>query len=182
MGGIFHYVATPPPYAGGPLTSHSGATGAGIGGTLLHGPVTPPGSTFISIRGAPWTVGSAMLQSETQNGSIASFARAGFAHGPLSATTSVTQSGGALQVVTPIQIRSGRPGLDASSGVFGELTLHFVPEPGRALLLGAGSTALFSLGRARRRRAARQGSHARRRSPDEAACDATPTGQKEEHR
>jgi hypothetical protein len=156
MGGIFHLVATPPPYAGGPLTAHSGATGAGIGGTLAHGPVTPPGSTFISILGAPWTVGSAMVQSETVNGAIATFARAGFAHGPLSATTSVSQYGGALQVVTPIQIQSGLPSRNVRSGVFGELTLHFVPEPAPALLLGAGSAALLLLGRARRRRAARR--------------------------
>ncbi len=70
----------------------------------------------------------------------------GFAHGPASGTTSTLNPSGTMRLVTPIFI-STNIGASAVVPAFGFLTLHFVPEPGTALLLGAGIAALIAGGR-----------------------------------
>lgn len=80
----------------------------------------------------------------------------GFMHGPLSNTTTVAQTGGLLQIVTPMQVQFGRSyGSDFSNegsiGYIGKLTLRFIPEPEQLLLLGSGVVGLVVMGWRRRR-------------------------------
>lgn len=119
-----------------PLTEN-GTAGVGIGGTVMV-------STFsISLKGAPWTVATATIAT---NG--ATYTRAGFAHGPVSATSSTAQVGGVVQLVTPAVITSS---LGTTFAVFSVLTLDFVPEPNGLLLLGSGLAFLLLLARRRPR-------------------------------
>ena len=139
-----------------PLTTASGATGVGIGGGSIVR-VNPPYMGFdvprISLQGAPWTVGAAALQSQTAvQGPLQNYSRAGFAHGPISGTQSVL-AGGVLQLVTPIQVESAfYSSYTRTWGLFGILTLRFVPEPALGLTFGVGALALAMLGRIRSRR------------------------------
>ena len=89
--------------------------------------------------------------STANGGATTTFARAGFAHGPASGTTSTARRGGVVQLVTPIQIATTLPGLERI-GFIAQLTLVFVPEPGTALLLGAGVVLLALMSPERRRR------------------------------
>jgi hypothetical protein len=65
-------------------------------------------------------------------------------------------TGGLLQIVTPIQVQFGRSHSasyhdEGSIGYFGKLRLHFIPEPGRLLLLGSGALGLVVMGWRQRR-------------------------------
>lgn len=95
------------------------------------------GAVNVTVQGAPWTTGTAFVGSTTAMG---------FAHGPASGTTSTLNPSGTIRLVTPIFI-STNIGAMAVVPAFGFLTLHFVPEPGTALLLGAGIAALVAGGR-----------------------------------
>lgn len=134
------------------ITSLSASSfGPGVGGPLLVATTTNTGIARISLQGAPWMVGSASLHSQTANGALQTFIERGFVHGPSSGTSDVLQSG-TIGLVTPIQIQSQYTGSPVFTfGVFGELTLRFVPEPNEMLLLLPGSGLLAVLGRRRRR-------------------------------
>lgn len=95
------------------------------------------GAVNVTVQGAPWTTGTAFIGSTTAMG---------FAHGPASGTTSTLNPSGTIRLVTPIFI-STNIGASAVVPAFGFLTLHFVPEPGTALLLGAGIAGLVAGGR-----------------------------------
>jgi hypothetical protein len=139
-----------------PLTA-GGTRGVGLGGDPVTVGGFDVGGLAFSIQGAPWTLGVASVADTlfTPNGSTAGTTvetRAGFAHGPASLTSSTAAVSGVVQLVTPIVVSSS---LGASQYTripgFGVLTLHFVPEPASALLVGLGVIALGVAGRRRRR-------------------------------
>jgi hypothetical protein len=112
----------------------------GVGGSAAY----PPGSTItavnVTVRGAPWTAGTAAVGTVTQMG---------FAHGPASATSSTAQGSGAVRLVSPIFV-STNIATFAIVPAFGILDLHFVPEPSALLLLGGGIAGLVLYGRSKR--------------------------------
>jgi hypothetical protein len=126
-----------------PLSRASGASGVGVGGLLTLGRFSP---TRISVEVAPWTVGTASISVETRYGGSLLVPAHGWLHGPASFTQSTALPGGALSLVTPLQVVSEHGRLYQG---FGRLTLRFVPEPGRLVLLGSGALTLLALGRRR---------------------------------
>jgi len=128
-----------------PLSGSNGAAGVGVGGQLTAGGF---GTVRMSISGNPWTVFTASWPAATQSGGSVVLQRTGFLHGPSSFSSAVAESGGALQLVTPLEIRSNTgfalPG-------FATLTVRFVPEPDSFLLAASGVAGLLFLGRNTRR-------------------------------
>lgn len=104
------------------------------------GSVTASGPVNVTVIGAPWTTGTAAIGTITAQG---------FARGPAGASSTLAASG-SLRLVTPIFISTNIGGF-AVVPAFGFLDLHFVPEPGTLVLLGAGLTALVAHGARLRR-------------------------------
>jgi len=104
----------------------------------------------VTVEGAPWTTGTAVLFTPFGAGFET---RMGFARGPLSMDGTTTAPGGSIQLVTPITVWTN-VGVDQPS-IFGFVTatLQFVPEP-TSLALSAVGCALLGW-RAHRRRARR---------------------------
>jgi len=104
-------------------------TVVGAGGTQ-----TTAGALNLTVRGAPWTAGTAAIGTITQMG---------FAHGPASASSSTLAPGGALRLVTPflIQVRGADPVFS-----FASLRYDFVPEPRGLALVGVGLALLAGTG------------------------------------
>ena len=126
------------------------AQGGGVGGILTIGQL---GAIRISLLGAPYTVKTVTAFNRTNNGAIDTFTEKGFAHGPLSNTTSTGANSGVLQLVTTNHTSTiGVPGNADISGQFSRLLVHFIPEPGLLLLLGSGAVGMALLGRARIRK------------------------------
>lgn len=126
------------------------AQGGGSGGILTVGQL---GTISVSILGAPYTVKTVTAFNRTDNGGIQTFTSKGFAHGPLSNTSSTGQTSGVLQVVSAAHTSVvGVPGNSDISGFFSRVLVHFVPEPELLLMLGSGALALVLLGRRRLRR------------------------------
>jgi hypothetical protein len=126
------------------------AQGAGVGGILTIGQL---GTIRVSILGAPFTVKTVTAFARTQMAAIKTFTEKGFAHGPLSATSTTAQTSGVLQVVTVNHISVvGIPGNGDIAGLFSRVLIHFIPEPSLLLALGSGALALGWLGRRRMRR------------------------------
>jgi hypothetical protein len=126
------------------------AQGGGVGGILTIGQL---GTIRISILGAPYTVKTVTAFNRTNNGAIQTFTEKGFAHGPLSNTSSTGQTSGVLQVVTTNHTSTvGVPGNADISGQFSRILVHFIPEPGLLLLLGSGAAGMALLGRKRIRK------------------------------
>jgi len=131
-------------------TSAGMQIGGGVGGILTIGGT---GTIMISIVGAPYTVKTITNFNRTNNQVVETFQEHGFAHGPGSVTSSTGQTSGVIQIVTANHTTSvGVPGNSDISGNFARLLIHFVPEPGLALLLGSGAVGLALLGRKRIRR------------------------------
>jgi hypothetical protein len=138
------------------LTLNDGATGVGIGGTLTG----MSDVFFVSVEAAPWTVktGTSIDQITTpmtEDGlkTFVTVTAKGFAHGPASLTTSTAQPSGVVQLISPMQVRTNiAQGSNAKVGLFGRMTIHFIPEPGMLLLLGSGVAGLVLLGRHRMRK------------------------------
>jgi hypothetical protein len=113
-------------------------TPVGVGGTALA-----TAAVNLTVVGAPWTTGTAML---TGLGSVATIM--GSAQGPASAPGSTALPGGTLSLVTPILIHANITP-DGPIGAYAVLRLEFVPEPATLVLLGAGVALLAALGRRR---------------------------------
>jgi len=105
------------------------------------GYANPTGAVNMTVIGAPWTTGTAVVVGTA-------FTMMGSAHGPASATSSTFAPGGQLKLVTPIYI-STHIGASAIIPAFGILTLHFIPEPATIALLAGGVGLLGIIGRAR---------------------------------
>lgn len=126
------------------------AVGGGVGGILTIGGL---GTIRISILGAPYTVKTVTAFNRTNNGAIDTYTEKGFAHGPLSATSSTGQTSGVLQVVTTNHTSTvGVPGNSDLSGQFSRILVHFIPEPGILLLIASGAAGMALLGRKRIRK------------------------------
>jgi hypothetical protein len=131
-------------YLSVPLASDSFGAAVGAGGLITIG----PGGIRISLEAAPWTVRDATVTVETPLGGTFQFVTSGSVHGPYSFTGSTALTGAQLSLVTPMPITSNQ--LDVASVAFARLTLRFVPEPGRFLLLASGAVGLWSLWKIRR--------------------------------
>jgi hypothetical protein len=108
----------------------------GVGGSAT----AMGGAANVTVVGAPWTTGTVAART-----SYPPVTAMGFRHGPASASSSTARPSGVLQLVTPFLIYTniGTVPLPAIA----TLTLHFVPEPGTAVLLGLGITLLAARGR-----------------------------------
>jgi hypothetical protein len=91
------------------------------------------GPMNLTVVGAPWTTGTAVVGTATLMGGVA----------PMSNTGATS---GTMTLVTPIFISSNFPGLLPS---FAVMTLHFVPEPTTLALLGIAVVGLAAFGRTR---------------------------------
>jgi hypothetical protein len=123
-----------------PLSGERGETGVGVGGLLTAGGF---GIARVSILAAPWTVFTASLVVDTIRGGTTVWTKVGWIHGPASFSSTAAQAGGALQLVTPLEIQ-GSPGPYLPS--FVSLTFEFLPEPGSLPLVVAGIAGLIALG------------------------------------
>jgi len=103
------------------------------------GTATAVGPINLTVKGAPWTTGTAAIGTSTAMGGVS----------PLSSTAT---AGGHVSLVTPIFI-STNVGSYAVLPTFGILDLDFIPEPGTLLLGGAAIASLVALGIARLRHA-----------------------------
>jgi hypothetical protein len=145
--------SVPAPADGGPANIAGGAFGGimpinGVvqvkGALALNVPISVIGkggvvsAGGIVVDGAPWTTGVGKVT--TDGAVMGMFAAAGTAAGPLGAASST------LTLVTPAHVNAA--GLTRLP-TFASLSLHFIPEPGTALLLGAGLAGLVAIGRKR---------------------------------
>jgi hypothetical protein len=130
----------------------SGTKGVGVGGVISAGGY---GGIKISLWAAPWTIKTAtVLDQITPTGGppriMTTWVAKGWAHAPVSTTTSTAQPSGMLQLVTPNQVVTNLPlGSQQKMGSFVIAVYHFIPEPGLLLLLGSGVAGLALLGRRR---------------------------------
>ena len=107
---------------------------AGAGGSA-----TVAAAVNLTVIGAPWTTGTVSIGTVTVMGGAA----------PASSTA---MASGTVSLVTPVFV-STNIGPSAVVPVFAFMNLHFVPEPGTLVLLGAGIAGLVSYGRTRNRKA-----------------------------
>ena len=125
--------------------------GVGVGGLITAGGY---GGIRISLQAAPWTIKTAtVLDQITPAASpgvriMTTWVAKGWAHAPVSTTTSTAAPSGMVQLVTPNQVTTNLPlGSSDKMGSFVIAIYHFIPEPGLLLLLGSGVAGLALLGR-----------------------------------
>ena len=127
-----------------------GTAGLGVGGLLTANGYAP--GTRLSASAAPWTVRTAAVTVSTPSGSPLTVVAQGWLHGAGSFTSSTAITGGALSLVTPVQVESST-GDDFA--LFARITTRFLPEPGSPALLGSGLLGLGLLTRLRCRGSSR---------------------------
>jgi hypothetical protein len=135
-----------------PLSVNNGKTAVGVGGLLTGN--FGLGTIRISLEAAPWTLGSGSAVNQTDGGNFKTVAMSGFIHGAASAGTGSTAvTSGVVQLISPMQVTTvGISGNNQLLSLFVVFKIHFIPEPGVLLLLGAGVVGLSILGRNRMRR------------------------------
>ena len=139
-----------------PFLNQASTAGLGVGGLLTVNTFSNGNGLKVSLQFAPWTLGLASMKSVSTvapNGLInpnATVTLTGFAHGPASGS-STAAVGGVLQVVTPARVETTQDPPNARIAAPAILRLHFIPEPGLLLLLGAGVGGLLLLGHHRMR-------------------------------
>jgi hypothetical protein len=131
-----------------------GVKGLGIGGS---GTIGGYGGIRFSLYWGPWTIKTMTVVDHitTANGGLVftDVVQKGWAHAPASTTTSTAQPSGAVQLVTPNQVRTNLPfGSSEKVGSSALLVIHFIPEPALLLLVGSSVAGLALLGRRRMRR------------------------------
>jgi hypothetical protein len=128
-------------------TTNNGNTGIGVGGLLTIGRF---GSVRFSIVNVPWTLATVSGISQTNLGNFKIVSDVGWVHGAASSNSSTAAPSGAIQLIAPQQVSTtGISGNSSELTLFARLTLHFIPEPGLLLLLGANLAALVAIGRKR---------------------------------
>lgn len=132
-----------------PLSESAGARAVGVGGALTVGGY---GGLRVSIEAAPWTVYSATLRVATVLGGSTLWQRTGWIHGPDSFSSSAATTGGGLQLVTPLLVRSNG---DFYLPGFASLTLGFIPEAGALMSIVAGVLGLIGVHRVDQHRSRR---------------------------
>jgi hypothetical protein len=110
----------------------------GAGGTA-----TAEGAINVTVIGAPWTTGTAVVGTETAMG---------YARGAAGNASSTAAASGEIQLVTPVRILTNLSADLSTIAGFGVLTLHFVPEPSTLVLLAGGLIATTALGSRSKRR------------------------------
>ena len=136
-------------------TTVNGVPGGGFNAVGVGGLVTAGGygGIRISLQAAPWTIKTAtVLDQITPTGGpprvLETWVAKGWAHAPVSTTTSTAQPGGMFQLVTPNQVTTNLAlGSNDKMGSFVVAMYRFIPEPGLLLLLGSGVAGLALLGR-----------------------------------
>jgi hypothetical protein len=131
-----------------------GYKGLGIGGS---GTIGGYGGIRMSLQWGPWTIKThiAIDQITTTGGErvMIEVPNKGWAHAPVSTTTSTGQPGGVVQLVTPNQVQTNLPlGSNDQVGSSAMIRVRFIPEPGLLLLVGSAVAGLALLGRKRMRR------------------------------
>jgi hypothetical protein len=130
--------------------------GMGVGGFWDYFPLDKGNAFKYSLWYAPWTIGIASIRNvttETANGAITTYTVTiqGSAHGPASGTSNTAVTSGVIGLVTPTRVQTNLGSPHRFEAVSAQLTLRFIPEPGRVLLLGSGIAGLVLLGRSRLR-------------------------------
>ena len=126
--------------------------GVGVGGLITMGGY---GGMRFSVQAASWTIKTAtVLDQITPTGGppriMTTWVAKGWAHAPVSTTTSTAQPSGMVQLVTPNQVVTNLPfGSQQKMGSFVIAVIRLIPEPGPLLLLGSGVAGLALLGRRR---------------------------------
>jgi hypothetical protein len=140
-----------------PLSHPHSQIGMGVGGFWDYFPLDKGAGFRYSVWYAPWTIGIASIRNvttETANGGVTTYTVTiqGFAHGPASATSNTAVTSGVIGLVTPVRVQTSLGSPYTFQAWPAQLTLRFIPEPGRVLLLGSGIAGLVLLGRSRPRK------------------------------
>ncbi|MGH0029607.1 MAG: hypothetical protein ACQGVC_07440 [Myxococcota bacterium] len=131
-------------------TSMGQPAGHGVGGLLTLGGA---GTVRISLVGGPYSVATVSAVARTPEGGIDILTARGFAHGPLSLTSSTALTSAVLQLVTATHTTTVGPGDQDLGGMISRTLVHVMsPEPSLPSLLVAGAVALAWLGQRRRGR------------------------------
>jgi hypothetical protein len=128
-----------------PFTAN-GTRGVALGGAPIVQTIGALGT--LSLLGAPFRTGNAVVQTTVGLAWLG-----GFAHGPLSLTSSTAAPQGVLQAVTPVSVglvQSGQTVLVLP--IFGLLEVKLLPEPAPLAAFSAGGALLAWLGARRARR------------------------------